>query len=86
MNIFAEALKTWAAEAQLGMTQEECAELIKVINKYFRGKASRREVIEECVDVDLMIKQMKELFKNDSDIWESIEKEKLERLKELLKK
>jgi len=32
-EIKARALKVWGRDAQLGMVQEECAELIKAINK-----------------------------------------------------
>jgi hypothetical protein len=55
------------------------------INKHWRGKATDAEVIEECVDVELLMNQMREIFKNKLDIWETIEKEKLERLNDLLK-
>ena len=64
MNIYKEALEAWGMEAQLGMVQEECAELIKVINKSFRGRASTEELIEECVDVELMINQMRDYLNN----------------------
>jgi len=83
-DIYSRALKAWGAEAQLGMTQEECAELIKVINKYFRGKADKAKVIEECVDAELMINQMRELFKDDRNTWDRIKIEKIERLNDLL--
>jgi len=85
-NIYARALKTWGRDAQLGMVQEECAELIKVINKHWRGKASDAEVIEECVDVELMINQMRELFRSNSDLWEKIKLDKLNKLFEMLSK
>jgi len=85
MTIYEDALKAWGASAQLGMVQEECAELIKVINKYFRGKANDTDVIEECVDVELMIYQMRELFKDERNTWDRIKIEKVERLNTLLK-
>jgi len=84
MNIYEQILKTWGIDAQLGMVQEECAELIKAINKRRRGDATDAEVIEECVDVELMINQMREFFKDDSSTWDRIKTEKLERLKVLL--
>ncbi len=85
MNLYEIALIKWGIDSQLGMLQEECAELIKVINKRWRGKASKTELIEECVDVELMINQMREYFKDDMSIWENIKAEKLARLEFLLK-
>ena len=84
MNIYEQALKAWGLDAQLGMVQEECAELIKVINKRKRGKTSLEELIEECVDVELMINQMKEAFSDERNTWDRIKIEKLERLHNLL--
>jgi len=84
MNIYEKALRTWGIDAQLGMVIEECAELIKVINKHWRGKATKEELIEECVDVELMLAQMKEYFKDDIGTWDRIKIEKVERLAKLL--
>lgn len=41
-------------------------------------------VSEECVDVELMINQMKELFKDERNTWDRIKIKKLERLNNLL--
>ena len=83
-EIKARALKVWGRDAQLGMVQEECAELIKAINKWRRGVATEADVIEECVDVELMINQMRELFKDDLNTWDRIKIKKVERLNDLL--
>ena len=85
MNLYEGALEKWGIDSQLGMTQEECAELIKAINKWHRGIATDTELIEECIDVELMINQMREYFKNDMVTWERIKAEKLARLEFLLK-
>lgn len=84
MNIYERALRAWGIDAQLGMVIEECAELIKVINKQWRGKATKEEIIEECVDVELMINQMKEYFKDDINTWDRIKMNKIERLNTML--
>jgi len=84
MNIYKQALEAWGLKAQLGTVQEECADLIKVINKHFRGKASLEELIEECVDVELMINQMREAFSDECNTWDRIKIEKIERLNDLL--
>jgi len=85
MNIYEQTLKTWGLDSQLGMVQEECAELIKVINKYHRHAASISQLIEECVDVELMIEQMRVAFCDEQNTWDRIRIEKLERLANLLK-
>jgi len=84
INIYNHALTVWGLESQLGMVQEECAELIKVINKRRRGKASLEKLIEECVDMELMINQMREAFSDERNTWDRIKIEKIERLNDLL--
>ncbi len=84
MNIYGRAINEWGISAQLDMVTEECAELIKAINKYKRGKGTKEELIEECVDVELMLNQMKEYFKLDVDLWWEIRRRKIKYLAELL--
>jgi hypothetical protein len=83
LNIYDEALKAWGKEAQLGMVQEECAELIVAINKLRRGR-SVNNVIEECVDVELCLEQMKNMFPEYIQVWNRMREEKLLRLYNLL--
>ncbi len=66
------------------MVQEECAELISAINKCSRGRVDDEAVIEECVDVELMIDQMRELFKDKADTWARLKNDKFNRLWNLL--
>lgn len=99
-TIFEKVLKLKGPVNQLQMTQEECAELviehsrlvigyaqlIKGVNKYFRDKTNLERLIEEGVDVELAINQMKVVFKTYAHIWKRIRKEKLARLARELKK
>jgi hypothetical protein len=58
-KIFEQCIEQWGLDSQIGMAIEECAELIQVINKWYRGKATGEQFVEELVDVSLMIEQMK---------------------------
>ena len=44
------AIDKWGRDSQLGVAQEECAELIQAISKYFRhgDQKSVEKVIEEA--------------------------------------
>ena len=76
-----EALKLWGEDEQLRMLQEECAELIQAVNKYHRGKnGAELNLLEEGVDVELMLEQLK-LILGSPLTWEQKREEKLTRLK-----
>lgn len=79
-KLYCLALKKWGSEAQLDMVIEECAELIKAIQKYRRGLGDWREVAEELGDVQNCINQ----FKHTYPYFEEIRQSKLERLEALL--
>ena len=84
MSIFEEAVRIFGFEAQLKMVEEECAELINAICKYYRGRNTSADIIEEAVDVSFMIEQLKFIF--PSEMWESIRRDKENRLKARLAK
>lgn len=49
----------YGADQQLDILQEECAELIQVVSKYWRyGKERVDNLVEEIVNVDIMIKEV----------------------------
>lgn len=77
MNVYDRAIKSWGIMAQLGMVQEECAELIAAINK-FRRSNSPEIVIDELIDVEIMLEQMRHIF--PADQWEAKRAYKLQRL------
>ena len=78
--ILLKAIEKWGVEAQLGMVQEECAELIVAINKLFRGSdGSKDQVIKELGDCMIMCYQVVEMFGED-EVQKSIDK-KLEIIK-----
>ena len=84
-DVLKEAISHWGIDAQLGMIQEECAELIVAINKWFRNSDGCKEmVIEELGDCLVMCYQGLEIFGED-EVQKSIDK-KIEIIKLRLKK
>ena len=79
------ALRKWGVESQIKMFGEECGEAIVAIFKRERNinGSTREEFLGECVDVELMVNQMKKLFTNLE--WVQMRHKKLERLRDLLK-
>jgi|Deesub1362A_J573_1020465.scaffolds.fasta_scaffold00023_137 NTP pyrophosphatase (non-canonical NTP hydrolase) len=82
-DIYEEALLKWGAESQIYMLIEEMAELTKAVCKYYRGKRTQDDVLEEMVDVEIMIEQMKIIFDYNGRFNE-LKKKKLKRLHNML--
>ena len=76
------AIKKWGKDSQLDMVVEECAELIKAIQKWRRNN-DEMPIIEEAVDVELMLEQLKIIFPAP-ELRANIRTEKLARLATLL--
>lgn len=77
------ALDTYGSALQIVVTMEEMSELQKELCKYLRGKYSRASIAEEIADVEIMLDQMKMLFRCAADV-SSVRRRKVERLKERL--
>jgi hypothetical protein len=77
------ALAKWGNESQLDKVIEECAELIDAIQKCRGHRAESIKVLEEAVDVELCLNQLK-LMLDAPVLFENIKKDKLERLEKLL--
>lgn len=73
-----EIAQHYGRDAQLRLAQEECAELIQAINKYYRNGGdwlSRQGLLDEIADVTIMITQMRLLLGlADADLDEAIER------------
>lgn len=78
--VYKVALLKYGLDAQLNQTQEELAELIVAINKW-RRYGDRISLIEEMVDCEIMIAQLKIMFNDD---YEAIFAAKIIRLLERL--
>jgi len=88
IKLFNEAIGLWGADSQIRMMFEEMAELTKALCKLDRSKNSPEDtlnVCEEITDVEIVLEQMKLIFRND-DYRASIRNQKLERLKEKVEK
>lgn len=82
-NIYLKALHVYGIDAQLGMLQEECAELIVEVNHIKRSeRANFNLLIGEIVDVEIMLSQIKFLF--PSDEYNKIKEEKTKALQNRL--
>lgn len=84
-EVYYNAINIFGAKNQLRQTQEECAELIVAINKYFRSENAPEHyigLIEEIADVEIMIEQLKLIF--DKESIRLMKNQKIERLEKLL--
>jgi NTP pyrophosphatase (non-canonical NTP hydrolase) len=61
MNIYKELLTKYGTDSQLNQAQEELAELIQAISK-FKRYGDLMPLIEELVDVEIMMSQLKEII------------------------
>lgn len=77
-----EAAVVYGPDAQLDMLQEECAELIAIVNRWRRRRCDREDVAQECADVEIMLMQMR-VYLGD-EVVDAAKREKLARLDERL--
>ena len=84
-QLFETAIQKWGANAQMDMVVEECAELIKAINKFKRNVSSDtiKELCGEIADVEIMCYQARIMLKK-GELIDDIKEQKLERLKSRL--
>jgi len=80
IDLMQEALRKWGIQSQLDMVIEECAELIDAIQKWRRHRVNNWQVLEEAVDVELCLGQLK-IILDAPEVFEQKRKEKLERLR-----
>jgi NTP pyrophosphatase (non-canonical NTP hydrolase) len=80
-KLLAKAIATHGIN-QLGIAQEELAELIQAISKFFRyrDKESELKIIEEMADVSIMLEQIKMLFNIPKEVLEDEIECKLDKL------
>jgi len=62
--IYRKCIEKWGVTPQLDQTIEESAELIQAINKFKRQRGDFEIVVEEVVDVQIMINQVKVILSN----------------------
>lgn len=89
-KLCSKALKTWGYPAQLLMVYEEVGELMSALNKFERRRITYLKVLEEIIDVEIMLAQLKLMFhcytnQKYYDEYLKLKKHKLQRLKTRLK-
>ncbi len=81
-EVLEKAIEHYGAEAQLGVAQEECAELIVALSKWKRAQGDlttlAEKVREEIADVFIMLMQLEMIF-GDTSAQEEEKLLKLER-------
>jgi phosphoribosyl-ATP pyrophosphohydrolase len=84
-EIYKEIVKKNGRNKQLIKAQEESAEFIQAISKYLFNEDTSliEKVIEEAVDAEIMINQVKAIFPY-KEIWDKHKKAKLDRVSKLL--
>lgn len=84
MEVYETAIKKWGEDSQIDMIVEECAELIKAIQKMRRNKSpeAHQAVLEELADVRIMVEQAYYIF--GREVCEYQYKQKIKRLIERL--
>lgn len=71
MDKVREIVRNYTSEAQLGVAQEECAELIQAISKVRRRgefPATMNHLAEEIADVEIMCAQLTEIYDLSTDV------------------
>lgn len=82
-TLCAQALAKWGAASQVDCLLEEMAELQKEIIKNRRGRDNAEAIAEEIADVEIMLHQLKLVFRLSEQV-EGYKQQKLARLKERL--
>ena len=91
-KILIRAINTYGQTSQLNMATEEMAELTKAICKLKRAigiteySTAVGNIIEEMADVQIMLDQLKIIFKSDAKALAAVEHIKLHRLEKRLDK
>lgn len=81
-SIYSQIVNKYGPERQMRQTQEECGELVAVINQFIRGRKTPRQVASEVADVSIMCDQMKEIL--GQHLCEQERRKKLRRIQKKL--
>ncbi|MFV0626841.1 MAG: hypothetical protein ACK5N8_05790 [Alphaproteobacteria bacterium] len=68
------ALDTWGKTAQMSMVFEEMSELqIELLKNINRGKDNIEKIIDECADVNIMLRQVELCYNIKEEVQKRIE-------------
>lgn len=79
------AMYTFGFDNQKNVAIEEMSELIKEICKDKRGLTDREHLLEELVDVEIMIEQLKKIYMFSDDEVREMTSQKIKRLDSYIK-
>jgi hypothetical protein len=82
-SLLEKAIDTYGEESQKIMAIEEMSELTKEICKDKRNLSCKLKIAEEIADVEIMLEQLKIIYKADKQV-QGFKKSKLERLEQRL--
>ena len=84
--VYLKALEKWGEPAQLLMLLEEMSELGVEITHQLRGRGNYDKLLDECVDVDIMLSQLRLILEKQNEVKYTVQKcFKVNRLKDRLK-
>lgn len=63
-DLYSRAVNTFGETSRLILAIEEMSELTKELSKYIRGRQNVGGICEEMVDVEIMLEQLKIVFRN----------------------
>ena len=82
-DIYEQAVEAFGADSQEWVFVGEVGELLDDIADYKRGRCSIDDIAEEIADVEIMLNQLKVIYKCSGTVWYWRQK-KLERLTKLV--
>lgn len=78
-DTYSVAVETYDRTSRLMLAIEEMSELSKELSKNYRGEDNISAISEEMADVEIMLEQLKLIFRNRSEV-DAVKAEKLCRL------
>lgn len=63
-DTYAEAVRTYGKQSQIVLAMEEMSELTKELSKNLRGRNNTTALAEEIADVEIMLEQLKTIYRN----------------------
>ena len=84
--LYSRAIKAFGIENQKRMFIEESAELVKELLKEFREIGNINKIIEEIVDVQIVLDQLKLIYCSDINLYKKVRLEKINRLQHEINK
>ena len=82
-DLYSRAVNTFGETSRLILAIEEMSELTKELSKYIRGRQNVGGICEEMADVEIMLEQLKIVFRNRAAV-DYHRSQKLQRLSDKL--